>query len=684
MSDLLSSLPDSEATFTATSRVVDSEVPLPVAQVILDVKVAHLDQMMDYLVPASLTQSAQIGAKVKVPLGASSKLGWIVGRSNRTSHGGALRPISAVVSQTPVLTPEILSLSQRLAQARVGTVAHILRSAIPGRHARTEKTVLSEGPVDFPSWQVPAGSTLSNYQRGAAFLQHLGAGEGPRALWPYLPSTVYTNEYQVPDYYLPVADAVQACLASGRSAIIVAPTAAVVEEIASFLELRLPDEPVSRLHQELSPAARYRSHLHALLGRTRVVVGTRNVVYSPLRKLGLIVLFDASDKRLVAQRSPYTPAHEVAALRAIENQAALLVAGLILPAWAQRWENQAWAFPLTAPRELVRRSVPRVEIPDDYLRLRDGASAYSRLPSSAYQVIKEGLISGPVLVHVERAGYIPALSCAQCFRPVKCDNCGGPVQGTYNGNRCANCGQPQQDFSCPSCSAKQIRSVRIGAERTAEEFGRSFPSVPITVSSANTRVIEKVNNKPRIVIATAHAAPRAEGGFAAAVILDPNVALNHPSADAAEQAVATWFEVAAKVRVDGTVMVAGEIPPEYGQPLIRWNPQLFTGWAYRQYEDANLAPAVWAATVLGSPRAVQRFAELVKEDEFSSFSSVYGPFPAIGEQADEAQRVLGESNPLVVHYSARRAEGFSAAGALRRARAVTSASDDDKLLVRVH
>ena len=45
---------------------------------------------------------------------------------------------------------------------------------------------------------------------------------------------------------------------------------------------------------------------------------------------------------------------------------------------------------------------------------RDPASAAARMPRRVFEVVREALTQGPVLVHNPRFGYQPALACATC------------------------------------------------------------------------------------------------------------------------------------------------------------------------------------------------------------------------------------------------------------------------------
>ena len=56
----------------------------PIAQVLVDVSLAHLDRPFDYRVPADLDELARPGARVKVRFAGRQVAGFVVGRSDES------------------------------------------------------------------------------------------------------------------------------------------------------------------------------------------------------------------------------------------------------------------------------------------------------------------------------------------------------------------------------------------------------------------------------------------------------------------------------------------------------------------------------------------------------------------------------------------------------------------------
>ncbi|MDF5756816.1 primosomal protein N' [Spongiactinospora sp. TRM90649] len=110
----------------------------PVARVIVDNPLPHLDREFDYLVPASLHDKAVPGCRVRVRFAGKLIDGFLLERTEHSGHTGRLTPLERVISPEPVLTSEIAALARAVADRYAGTRADVLRLAIPPRHARVE------------------------------------------------------------------------------------------------------------------------------------------------------------------------------------------------------------------------------------------------------------------------------------------------------------------------------------------------------------------------------------------------------------------------------------------------------------------------------------------------------------------------------------------------------------------
>jgi primosomal protein N' (replication factor Y) len=613
---------------------------LPVARVLVDKGVLHLDRYFDYAVPAELDAEAQPGVRVRVRFGAGRHRvregrreggglidGFLVERLAASDYAGPLAALAQVVSPEPVLGPELLGLARAVADRYAGSLADVLQLAVPPRNARAEQ---KPSPEPLPPPGIPETGSWTRYGRGAAFLESLAAGGAPRAVWNALPGPGWAEE---------IARAVGATLASGRGALVVVPDGRAVTRMDAALSAVLGDGQHAVLTAEAGPEKRYREWLAVRRGSVRAVVGTRAAMFAPVRDLGLVVIWDDGDDSHSEQHAPQPHAREVLLLRAAHDKCAFLLGSWGCTVEAAQLVESGWALPLVAEREQVRASAPLVRTVGDGDLARDEAARAARLPTLAWQVVRDGLRHGPVLVQVPRRGYVPRMACAQCRAPARCRHCAGPLEARDAGALlCTWCGRDEAAWHCPECGGFRLRAQVVGARRTAEELGRAFPAVPVR-TSGREQVLDTVPGAPALVVSTPGAEPVAEGGYAAALLLDGWTMLSRPDLRAGEDALRRWIGAAALVRgqgAGGTVVVVAEPTLRPVQALVRWDP---VGHAVRELaERAELGfpPVSRMAAVSGTAEALAGFLAVV---ELPGDAEVLGPVPLPVTQAGGPRRV---------------------------------------------
>src|SRR5450759_5508959 len=122
----------------------------PVALVLVDVSLPHLDRLFEYLVPTSMADLAVPGARVKVRFAGQDVDGFVLARTATADHHGTLAPLRKVVSPEAVLTPEVLSLAREIANRYAGTLGDVVRLAVPPRHATAERNLPIQAPAQHP------------------------------------------------------------------------------------------------------------------------------------------------------------------------------------------------------------------------------------------------------------------------------------------------------------------------------------------------------------------------------------------------------------------------------------------------------------------------------------------------------------------------------------------------------
>ncbi|MFF4157935.1 primosomal protein N' [Streptomyces sp. NPDC001678] len=604
---------------------------LPVARVLVDKGPVHLDRLWDYAVPAELDAEARPGVRVRVRFGAGTRNvrggrreggglldGFIVERVAESDYQGPLAALAQVLSPEPVLSPALLGLCRAVADRYAGSLADVLQLAVPPRHARIEAEP-SPGPPPRPPVPEPGG--WARYPTGPAFLQAIARGDAPRAVWTALPGPHWPGE---------LARAAAAALASGRGALIVVPDGRTAARVDAALGELLGAGHHVLLTADIGPEERYRRWLAVSRGAVRAVVGTRAAMFAPVRDLGLVAVWDDGDSSHSEPHAPQPHAREVLLLRAAHEKAAFLLGGFGCTVEAAQLVETGWALPLVAARDRIRGTAPRIRTVGEADEARDAAARAARLPTVAWEVAREGLKHGPVLVQVPRRGYVPRLACERCREPARCAHCAGPLEARSGDDgllHCGWCGQEARDWHCGECGGFRLRAQVVGARRTAEELGRAFPAVPVRTSGRD-HVLDTVPDRPALVVSTPGAEPVAEGaGYAAALLLDGWALLGRPDLRAGEEALRRWLGAAALVRgqeAGGTVVVVADPTLRPVQALVRWDP---AGHAVRELADRaelGFPPVSRMAAVAGPPSAV---AELIAMAELPEGAEVLGPVP---------------------------------------------------------
>ena len=93
-----------------------------------------------------MSGTAIAGCRVRVRFAGRLANGFVIERVAASDHLGRLAYLDRVVSPEPVLTPEIAGLARAVADRYAGTLADVLRLAVPPRHAKAEAGPGVAGP----------------------------------------------------------------------------------------------------------------------------------------------------------------------------------------------------------------------------------------------------------------------------------------------------------------------------------------------------------------------------------------------------------------------------------------------------------------------------------------------------------------------------------------------------------
>jgi primosomal protein N' (replication factor Y) (superfamily II helicase) len=550
-----------------------------VARVAPESSLLQLDREFDFFIPEQLDVS--VGCRVAFQLGRA-----------KTQHTGfvleilessefATTELKAVLGP-PVLTAEILKLARVVAKRQAVALGEILSSAVPDFMPRIELSLQQSAEPTDRKAEVASPATGELIESALKQLEPIVSKLGPppnTGKHAYLCSVrpVDFAAEQFPDWALVFAAQALARLSRGQSALLITPE----REESRLLERLFLRLGVAALDYGHKKAERYRSFRALLDGVPRIVIGNRAALYAPAAALGLICLFDDLDDSLRDQSSPYLHARELALMRDTD---------IVL---ASNYRSPD-----------VARLVKIGYLEDHGSSLKPPPISFSepgsRLDAASFQLLRQALELGPLLVLTPNRGNSSASFCADCNQRLRCQGCGGQIWSPTRGDHsCRLCKRPAT--SCP-CGSTKIRPGRAGSERTTADLGRAFPGA--TVVEANATKKPAVRGR-QIVVATPGSAPRISPGYAAVLVLDAEVWLSRETLRAEQLAIRDWQEAIALLAPGGRALLAS-VSPRLGKTISL---QLLREHAAEQLDDLTalkLPPAVRIATVEGDRPVVLR------------------------------------------------------------------------------
>ncbi len=267
-------------------------------------------------------------------------------------------------------------------------------------------------------------------------------------------------------------------LSAGRGAIVMVPEISLTPQLVGRVRRRFGETAVVT-HSRLSDAERRNVWSLVRSGRARVVVGPRSVVFSPVRRLGLIIVDEEQDDSYKqADPAPRYHGRDAALYRASRCGATVLL-GSATPDVGSYFNAEADRYQLL---ELPERH-GGVKLPDVWVVKwgvgREGSLFNPKLHSRIADRLERGQ---QVILLVNRRGFSTFIRCPDCGDVARCPNCDITLRYHRVGLKmeCHYCGFSQDAFDlCPKCRGHRLRYGGIGTQRVQRELELHFPSARI-------------------------------------------------------------------------------------------------------------------------------------------------------------------------------------------------------------
>ncbi len=503
---------------------------MPIIRVALDVP---LSTLFDYEVSADTR--IEIGQRVVVPFGRKQMLGVAMESAEQTPLATErLKPVAQILEDVPPLPQETLTLLRFCSDYYHYPLGMAVLAALPTRLRRTEPQALKQAQdytlsesgraldiTALPKRRVVQQRILQALRQGplsGAQLRNLSRS-APAALKALIeagwvqsctsqPQAAHTfnHAHALSDEQQQAVDAVKqhtgyGCfllhgitgsgktevyvhlmhemLQRGGQVLLLVPEINLTPQLENYFRSRFPDVELASLHSGLADGERALNWLKAQSGEARIVIGTRLAVFTPLPKLGLILVDEEHDSSFKQQDGLRYSARDVAIFRA-SQRGVPIVLGSATPSLESWYNARGGRYRLL---QLTRRAVQPATLPNvrcidiAKLPLLEGLSEPLLTAIEARLRRKE-----QSLVFINRRGYAPVLMCTACGWLSSCKHCAGKLVLHMKDRslRCHHCGYQQRvPPCCPTCGDADLKPVGVGTQRVEEALQARFPQARI-------------------------------------------------------------------------------------------------------------------------------------------------------------------------------------------------------------
>ena len=285
-------------------------------------------------------------------------------------------------------------------------------------------------------------------------------------------------------------------LRDGKSVIILTPEISLTTQLATNIGRSL-DCPVFIVHSQLSQAARKKIWFKILeSNEPSIIIGPRSAIFSPVRKIGLIVVDETHEPAYKQDRSPRYLTTRVASQLGIVT-GSTVVFGSATPSITDYYLASEKLQVIRMTQPAVGRNVKvKTEIVDIKDRSNFRLSPY--LSNCLLDAINTTLSAKKqVMIYLNRRGSSRLVMCTSCGWQLVCPNCDIPL--VYHADqhlaRCHICNfQQAPPTNCPKCSNPDLIFKTIGSKALYEEVRKCFPNSSVSRFDGDNAPGERLND----------------------------------------------------------------------------------------------------------------------------------------------------------------------------------------------
>ncbi|MBR4693200.1 MAG: primosomal protein N' [Bacilli bacterium] len=510
------------------------------ADVLIEYSAKAIDQTFTYIIPDRLKEDLKIGMKVLVPFGNKIINGFVTNIKNNYTDTYELKEINDIVDKYFCLNEEMMELGKYLQAKTLCTKIAAYQTMLPSslkvkeqksnyskyltyielnkdikeideyieNNKRSKKQVeilntLKEGKALKSSFSQSSVKTLlekelikiTNVQiyrlnnHEAQNIQIEFSEDQEKAL-----ETIDLNSDKTyllhgitgsgkTEVYI---ELIKRVVKNGKKAILLVPEISLTAQIVNKFYDRFGDD-VAIFHSGLSAGEKYDEYLKILREEVHIVIGTRSAIFTPITKLGLIIIDEEHSETYKQDTTPRYHARDMAEFRKNYNHIPLVL-GSATPSLETMARALKGVYTYIPMNHRIGTSIlPTVQIIDMSEELKKRNMIFS---DTLKNKIRDRLIKKEqVILLLNRRGYSTVISCKSCGYTYKCPHCDITLtyHKTTNNLRCHYCGYTVfKSEECPECKEKALYDYGLGTEKLEQELSKLFPEARIVRMDADT------------------------------------------------------------------------------------------------------------------------------------------------------------------------------------------------------
>ena len=530
----------------------------------------YIYDTFDYTLSAEQYPQAQVGARVAVSFGRQNLIGIITEKldPNEAFTGQfKLKAITELLDNEAILDQKVLTLLKWSAQYYQFPIGEVIQSALPTllRQGRAldilfhqwkviphddPNGLLKRSQKQYDAYQIlklhPHGTTENILNLSGVETATLKALEKkglvqcqlePHDFTPMpvqlaqMPLTANPDQKQAIEQILKSLHHYQAFLldgltGSGKTEVYLQVMYEVLKQGKQVLvlvpEIGLTPQTVARfksrfhcdvalLHSGLNDSKRLQAWQHAQTGKASIVIGTRSAIYTPLPRLGLIILDEEHDLSYKQQEGFRYHARDVALYRGHLQQCPVILGSATPSIDSYHLVESGKLHLLELNQRAGVASLPKMHVID--LKVAKKQHGISQpLIEQIRQTLER---KEQVLIFLNRRGYAPVLICESCGWQANCPHCDAHFtvhSQPYHYLHCHHCGTIQRlPEHCPECQQHTLKSLGAGTAKVEQHLNELFPHHDvIRVDRDSTsrvgswqKIYDRIQqNKPTILLGT--------------------------------------------------------------------------------------------------------------------------------------------------------------------------------------